>query len=222
MAQKKSPRSNTRTSELSKLEKNQSKQQRLIGSLTKREEWMKWAIVALSVLVLFLILFFGYATDWGHGLSKDSDVDGTGTSLDAAKTADGTGTGASTLGTSGSNGTSTNGSSGTSSNAAKTNSADNTAKESTSTSTTNNSTTTTNNTTTPTTPTSGLLPLYLDTSIGDNISTVVDSLSSLPGVSQTCHNELLIQVCDFTDGALTVTTKNLLGTGIITSIVKNF
>lgn len=210
--------------ELSKIEKGQRQQQRMLDTMRQREDWMRWLLVALIIIVILLILFFGYATDWTKGLRKDA---ATGATNDAATTAAGTDTSANsaTPSTTGSTGTGTNtgtstgstsntGTTGTSSTTTGTNS---TSKESSS--TTNNSTTTNNTTTPATTDNSGLLNLYANSSVGDNISSILDNLPA--NVNKTCHTELLVQVCDLTEGALTVTTKNLLGTGIVTSITKN-
>jgi hypothetical protein len=217
MVKKSQPKlSKSQTGELAKVEQKQQRQQKLLDTMEKRERWMKWVIIGLIVLVLLLILFLGYATDWTKGLHKDAATN-TPTALDSASLpSGGTQSGASTVG--GSNGS--NGSNGGSSaNGTTTNSG--TAKETTNTSTSNTSTTT-NNTTTPAgNPSSGLLSLYSDTSAGDNISQVLDQASTLEGVTKVCHTELLVQVCDFTDGVVTVTTKNLLGSGLITSVTNN-
>jgi len=203
---------------LDAIAKDQRQERKLIGDMIKRERIMKWILIGIAILLLLLILFLGYATDWLKGISKDDAVGTTG--ISAANDANTTPNGTAGTGSTGTNGTTNNGSTtGTSStNTTGTNSS-NTSKETSSTSTTTNNTTT-NNTTTPT-PSSSLLSLYTDSSVGDNISGLLDN-ASLLGISKTCHTEVLIQVCDFTDGNATITTKNLLGTGIVTSITKDF
>ena len=214
MAQKKSSKS--QGNELAQVEQKQKRQQRLLNTMEKREQWMKWLIIGLVILVLLLILFLGYATDWTRGLRKDKDVTGNpdaSTMLDSTKAKDG----ANTIG-SGANGSNGSGGDG----GATTNR--DSAKDSSTTSTSNTSTTTNNSTTTtdPGTPTdnSDLISLYDGTSLGDDIAKILNSVP--PTVSQSCHTELLVQVCDFTEGDSTVTTKSLLGSGLITSITKNF
>jgi hypothetical protein len=214
---------------LESIQKDQQKERKLLGSIMRQEQYSKWLLIAIIVLLLLLILFAGYATDWLRGLKKDdTGTTGIKTSLDSAttpneSTADSANSGGG--GSTGGGGTTTTGSN-TGSTSTTNTGTTSTARESTSAttnnSTTNNSSTTTNNnTTTPTEQESKLLNLYADTSIGETISSVLND-ASLLGVSKECRNEVLIQVCDFRDGDLLVTTKNLLGTGLITSITKNF
>jgi cytoskeletal protein RodZ len=204
------------------LQKEQRNEQRMITRMVKNEQFMKWLLIGVIILLLLLILFAGYATDWLRGLSKDSTsgTDGVTTTQDAATGADGT-TGTGATGTSTGTGSTNTSNTGSTNTGTKSSDSSNTSKETTSTTTNNSSTT--NNNTTSTTPSSGLLSLYSDSSVGDNVSDILKN-ASLLGVSQDCHDELLIQVCDFTDGSgnLSVTTKNLLGTGILTSVTKNF
>ena len=187
---------------------------------------MKWLLIGVIILLLLLILLAGYATDWLNGVSKDAATKSPTTSLDASTSDDGTtggtGTDTATTGTTGTTTTGTN-TSGTATNTTGTGTTtNNTSRESSNTSsTTNNNTSTTTNTTTTTSPSSGLLSLYADSSAGDSISDVLNN-AALLGVSKDCRNEVLIQVCDFTDGNFTVTTKNLLGTGLVTSVTKDF
>lgn len=215
---------------LESIQKDQQKERKILGSIMRQEQYSKWMLIAIIVLLLLLILFAGYATDWLRGLKKD-DVGTTGikTSLDSATTANestaGSTNSGSGSGSTGGGGTTTTGSN-TGSTSTTNTGTTSTARESTNTttnsSTTNNSSTTTNNnTTTPAEQESKLLNLYADTSIGETISSVLND-ASLLGVSKECRNEVLIQVCDFRDGDLLVTTRNLLGTGLITSITKNF
>jgi cytoskeletal protein RodZ len=239
MAQKRQKKNTTKPvkkeTELAQIERKQKSQQKLLTALQRREDWMKWLILALIILILLLILFFGYATDWTRGLRKDATTS-TDAGLDSLKSSgggttstsgSGSGSTATTPDTGGTGGTSntsrTSTNTGTNNGSTSTNTGS-TTRESSNTSTTTNNTTTNNNTTTPSTPqpNSGLLDLYANASVGDNVSSILDRLPSLVGVSKTCHNEVLIQVCDFTDGNATITTKNLLGTGILTSITKDF
>lgn len=215
---------------LEKIQQNQRKEDKMMADMSRKERLMKWLLIGVLILLLLLILFAGYATDWLKGVNKDSANDtktGISTTNDAATSPDGTTTG--TTGGTDTTGTSTNGTSTNRSNTSNTSStgttgtnSSNTNRESTSSTTTNNtSTTTNNNTTTPTTPSSGLLSLYTDSSVGDTISSILNN-ASLLGISKQCHNEVLIQVCEFQEGDRIVTVKNLLGTGIVTSVLKNF
>lgn len=204
------------------LQTEQRKERKMMSGILARERNTKWILIGIIVLLLLLMLFVGYATDWMRGVSKDSSLDAGDTSLDATKdSATDTGTGNADTTTNASEGTNTTtGTNRTNS----TNTGSSTNRESTSTTTT---TTTNNNpapnpspTPTPTVST-GLLDLYLNSSVGDDVSSILSN-AQLLGLSQECHNAVLVQVCEFSDGNTTVTTKNLLGTGIITSITKNF
>jgi len=73
----------------------------------------------------------------------------------------------------------------------------------------------------PADPQSALLSLYGSSSAGNNIDDVLHNATQL-GISGTCSTQLLVQTCTFTQGSNTVTIKNLLGTGIVTSVIKNF
>lgn len=210
--------------ELSQLEKKQRSQQRMMENIDKKERILKWAAIGLLILLLLLFLFVGYATDWMKGVHKDSAVGTTTTpiqgSLDSAK---GTTTGTDTPATDASGTSTTRTNSGT--NTQTNNNTGTTAKETNTTNTnTSRTDTVTNNNTTTTTPAAaqkGILSLYANSSVGDDISQLLDS-SQLLGVSKSCRNEILIQICEFTQDDLLITTKNLLGTGLITSITKNF
>jgi len=214
------------------VESELKKDRKLISKMNNREQIMKWALIILAVILLLLVLFAGYATDWMRGLNKDSNsVSPTSSQMNGASgrtTTGATGSGSST--TTSNNGGSTDASktgatsgsttntSGTKNTSSTTN---NSSKESTSTSSNTSMTDTTTNNNTTTQPSSGLLSLYADSSVGSNISSLLNN-ASLLGISKNCRNEILIQVCDFTDGNATVTSKNLLGTGIVTSITKDF
>lgn len=203
---------------LDQLEKGQRKQQRLLDKMQQREDWMRWLIIGLIILLILLILFFGYATDWTKGLRKDAattndagTTSATGSGTDSTSTTPaGTGSGS---GSTGSNNTGTN------STGSTTTGTNSTSKESSTSSTnTSNTSTTTNNTTTPSD--NAITSLYKSISVGETISSVLDQVPA--GVSTTCHTDILVQICDFTEDGLTVTTKNLLGSGLITSVTNNF
>jgi hypothetical protein len=203
--------------ELAKVAEREKRQERLLKTYKKHERWMKWVIIGLIILVLLLILLAGYATDWTRGLNKDSSYKSTplATSLDAVSGEGDTDTANQVTNGTGTTTRTTNGQS---------NNSTNTAKETTNNSTTTVRETTTNNNNNPTdpsTPSNALINLYTETNAGDNIDGILDLANGL-GLTIECQNDILIQTCRFIDGDLTITTKNLLGTGIITSITKNF
>lgn len=207
---------------LERIEKDQQKEKKMMTDMTKKERLMKWLLIGIVILLLLLILFAGYATDWLRGLSKDSATKAPATSLDAAAGGEQSGAGTTDTGTGGGSGTSTQGGStgqtNTGSSQSRDTSSNNTSKESSSTSTTTNNSTTNNTTTTPS---SSLLGLLDDISAGDTIDSVLNTASQL-GIAAECHNEFLIQQCEFKDGDFQLSTKNLLGTGIVTSVTNNF
>jgi len=184
-------------SEITNLKKGQRRQQRALAKYKKREH--VWLLV-VGGLVVLLILFAGYATDWGRGLRKDS-------SLKTATTADSSLNSQTPVDASGQTTAST--------------------KNTTNGTTTKETNTTTNNTTTSQTgggdvvTPPDLTNLYNSIGAGDNIGTVTDLADSL-GVQADCHNDILIQVCSFSQDGSAVTTKSLLGTGLVTSVNKNF
>lgn len=47
-------------------EKNQRAKQQTIKKYKKQERWLGWVGAAILVLILFLVLSVGYATDWGQ------------------------------------------------------------------------------------------------------------------------------------------------------------
>lgn len=200
------------------------KQKKLIDSLRKEEKWMKWAILGALIVVLLLLLFIGYATDWMTGLKGSSSTPLSST-LDSSSQKAGTGTTNPVAGSTNTGTTSNQGS--TSGSNQRTATGTNTATDTTrsNTSTTNSSTTnnTTTNTTTPApaTPSNGLVSLYTDSTIGEPINNILNRAQSL-GIAGTCTDGLLITDCTFAVGDYRITTKNLLGTGIVTSILKNF
>ncbi len=165
---------------------------------------MKWVIATAVIVVLLLLLLLGFATDWTRGLhGSSSGTTPISSNLDSLHSGTTTTTPANTSGGGGTNSTSTG--------------------EHSSTTTTNNSTTTTTNNggTTPGQPSSGLLGLLSGISIGDNINDVTKQ-ANLLGIAASCHTDVLIQTCTFDDGSGTITTKDIAGTGVITSVTKNF
>jgi hypothetical protein len=193
---------------LDAIQKEQLRERRMMSNLNNKAQLTRWLLIAVIVLILLLLLFFGYATDWLRGLHKDSTVTPVSSSLDASKDAS---TSADPSSKESVSDTSSNGTTG------KSTSTNSTSHDSTFSTTTNS--TTTNNSTTP--PSSGILNLYGDSNAGDNIDTVLSQADQL-GLTKTCHTEILVQVCDITDGVNTITTKNLIGSGTVTSITKNF
>lgn len=178
-----------------------------LSAYKKQETWIKWAGMAILILVLLLFLLMGYASDWWQGANKDAlrqfaPTSTTGTPND----------------TSGQNTSSTGG--GT-----------NTTRESNSSTTTN--TTTNNNTTTPAptptptpTPTPQPDPSLIEILTGINTGDTIDeaiALAESKGVDVDCRTELLvIRVCDITVGDDTITIKGLVSDDIITGITDNF
>ncbi len=190
------------------------KQKKVIKDLREKEHWMKWGLIAALIIILLLLLFIGYATDWMAGLRKDSSVTPVSSTLDSSKQGSGAGESSSTP-----NGTATqNSTSGTGRSATS-----DTNRSSTTTNSTTNNSTTTNTTTpnTPATPPDSLLSLYTDSNVGTSINDLVSRANSL-GISSSCSDGVLVSECTFSVGDFDITTKNLLGTGLVTSILKNF
>lgn len=209
MAQKTSKKAAEHTKEL--------KQKKLIRDLREKETWMKWSLIVALIIILLLLLFIGYATDWMAGLRKDSATAPGTSTLDSSRQGSGTTPSSAAPTDTTSNGTSTR-NNGTSSTG--TNSATETSRSNTSTTTTNNSTT--NNTTTPpSTPPDSLLNLYADSNVGTSINDLINRANNL-GISSSCNDGLLVRECTFSVGEFTISTKNLLGTGLVTSVLKNF
>lgn len=206
------------------------RQKKLIDHLRKEDNLMKWGLFAALIVVLLLLLFIGYATDWTAGMKNGSTP--LSSTLDSSSRQAGsstpstTGTGADTNTT----GTTNTGSTGTTNTGSTSNQRTNTGTSSTNdtnrSSTTTNNTTTTNTTTTtpptvPATPPPGLLSLYADSSIGQPLTSLLSRATSA-GISASCTDGLLVTDCVFAVGEYKITTKSLLGTGLLTSVLKNF
>ncbi len=201
--------------------KVENQQKRRIADLKKQDHRLKWATGIACVAVLLLLLLLGVATDWTRGLKSATPIT---SSLDTLRSSDGTGTSgggssdttgsASSTGSGGSNGTNgSNGANDTSGGGSTT---------TTNSSTTSNTSSTTNNSTTTPPPSNGLLSLFADSGVGDNIDNIT-SKSQILGVSKNCHTDILVQVCDFSDGSgNTMTVRDIVGTGVVTGITKNF
>jgi len=180
--------------------KKNNEQSKLIEKLKKKEHWMKWAIIAALIIILLLLLFVGYATDWMSGLNKNATTP-LSTQLDTTSTQNG----ASPTPTSGgSTTTTTNPGSSTTTN----------------TSTTNNTTTTSQPPPTSQPP-SNLKILLDELNAGDNIQTAINRANEL-GVGVDCTDNLLVKECTFRSGNETISTKSILGTGMITSVLPSF
>lgn len=191
------------------------RQKKLIDRLRKEENWMKWGLFGALIIILLLLLFIGYATDWMAGLRKDSSVTPLSSTLDSTTQGADAGTGSGS-------GTGTTSNQGSTANTGTRSTTDTTRSNTSTNSTTSN--TTTNNTTTPppaSTPPSSLLNLYADSSVGTSINELLSRANSL-GIATSCSDGLLVQECTFSVGEFKITTKNLLGTGLVTSILKNF
>lgn len=180
-------------------------QQKELSAYKKQEAWIKWAGLAILILVLLLFLLMGYASDWWQGANKDSLRQFAPTSATGTEANGGPGTQDTTTTTGGSSGTTT--------------------REST---TTNNTTTNNNNTTTPPTtpPNTGPDPSLLEILAGINTGDTIDeaiAYAESKGADVDCRTELLIlRVCDISVGDDTVTVKGLLSDDIITGISDNF
>ncbi len=181
------------------------RQKKLIERLRKKENWLKWGLIGALILIILLLLFLGYVTDWGMGLKKTTtpvtgDSSQTGGTTPASTGSGGGGSGSN--GGGGSSGTSgTSGQSGT-----NTTTTDRT--------TTNNSSTTNNNTTTQT---PGVLERLLsEINLGGNINDVISRANQL-GIGVSCTDQLLVKECTFTVGGQTIMTKSV--TGLITSVL---
>ncbi len=192
--------------------RTETRQKEQIKKLRGKERWMKRGIIASLGSILLLLLLLGYATDWTRGLRKDNTTP-LSSSLDSLDTA------TEASGTSGPDGGSGGGTRSTTGASA--------GREST-TSSTDRSVSTTNNTTTTANPTpnpapapqpSALLQLYSDYSAGDNINEIIDRAGQL-GITVECGNDLIFQTCTLTQDGVSLQTKNLLGTNILTSMLK--
>ncbi len=182
---------------ITKSDLRDTRQKKLIERLRKKENWMKWGLIGALILIILLLLFLGYVTDWGAGLKKTTTpITGTAAQTSSPATTGQTGSG----GSSGTNsGSATNGTSGTTT-------TDHT--------TTNNTTTTTNNTTTQT---PGPLEMLLSSiNLGGSINDVISRANQL-GISVSCTDQLLVKECTFTAGGQTIMTKSV--TGLITSVL---
>ncbi len=194
---------------LSAIEKKERKQQKLLNKYRQEHKWMLWGGSIVLILVVFLLLSFADANNWGRsdnlrnagfGSSGTGAEDTVDTSIDSV------------------GGIATNGAtkSSTGSNSKETSSSSNT------TSTTNNATTTTtNNSSNDGKPSSSLLSLSSGISNGDGLSSITAQAQNL-GLQTTCRTDILaVKVCDFSDSTGTITTKSLLGSDAITSVTSS-
>lgn len=199
----------------------EARQKKLIERLKKEDNLLKWGLLAAGIIILLLLLFIGYATDWTAGLRKQSLSDTGDISLDTAKTPTGTGTPAtSTTPNGGGTGTSSTNTTGNRSQSTNngTTATDTTRDSSTSntSTTTNNSSTTTNNTTTDSS--NILRDLYESINVGENLETVLNRALGL-GAIVNCKEVILLKECTITLGNSSIEIKSLLSTGLITSIL---
>lgn len=205
----------SKTTKLSPTDRKLSRQQHLLDKYRSRDTNLKWSTALLGLLALVLLLLFGFATDWTAGLRKSPPSSNHATTTDTnGSTSPATAIGANT--------------------------ADNTSDTTTthkSTDTTTTNTTSTNSTTTNGSSTSNttgggdssttsgssndLLDLYSNSSAGNNINSVLKQADVL-GVTGSCRSETVFQVCDFTQNGNTVTVRDISGTGLVTSVTKNF
>ena len=197
-----------------------SRQKKIIQQLKKKENWMKWALVASLIVILLLLLFIGYVTDWTTGLRKDTATTPISTDLDSSKTGAGSDTGTSGSGSNGSGGNTGGsggvggaGSAGGSGTDTNTSTTERSSSSDTSSTTTNNNSTTNNNTTTQE---SVLTQLYNQTGAGDSIDEVISQAQSL-GISVDCTDTLLVKECTFTAGGESFSTKSV--SGLVTSVL---
>lgn len=203
---KKTPKAN-----MQKLQAKEQRQEKTIERYKKQAQWITWAVIAILLLILFFVLSMGYASNWWQNPTRTSQFNPLGT--DASQQA---GTDAQTTGNIGTTNTGTDTTSRTG-----TSSTNNTTRETTSV-TNNNTTITTPAPPAPTPqPSQRLLTLNSNISTGENIDEIIGLANNL-GVGVNCRIELLVRVCDFTDGQFTITTKNLITGGGITGINLNF
>lgn len=201
----------------SKEELAKKRQNKLIQHLKKEDSILKWALVAAGIIILLLILYIGYATDWVAGIKTDSSTQPIILTPNSSKTATDTGTsgtggsGTSSTGTSRTNTTNT-GTTGTNS------TTNNTTKETTTTTTTNNNTTGTDSTLLDD-ASSALVKLYNGAKVGDSLDTIINKATSL-GIGVDCQDLLLIRTCTLTAGDAKVQVRGLLSTGIVTSLLN--
>jgi len=188
----------------------------LLDKYKRQDKRLKWAVGTAGVIIVLLILVLGFATDWTAGLRKDKTTKNgvpVSSALDSAHTStsgtDSTGTTTDT----GSTSTTTRGTTSTTTNSTTNNT------------TTNNTTNNPNPTPTPTptpTPSDPLLNLYANADAGNTLGSVQQLANSLGLGNGDCSTDLLIQTCIFNNGSQNVTVKSVVGTGLVTSIVKNF
>lgn len=197
----------------SKEELAKKRQNKLIQHLKKEDSILKWALVAAGIIILLLLLYIGYATDWIAGIKTDSSTQPIILTPNSSKTATGTDTTGSTSGT-GTNSTGTNttntGTTGTNS------TTNNTSKETTTTTTTTNNS---NGATVVDNVSDALLKLYDGTKVGDTLDDVINRATNL-GIGVDCQDLLLVRTCTLTAGDSKVQVRGLLSTGIVTSILN--
>jgi len=196
----------------SKEDITKKRQANLIDKLKKKETIMKWGLIAAGIIVLLLLLYIGYATDWMRGLKTSSGPQSVNPSLDSA-TAPTSTDGVSTNDSTTTNRTTPGGTTTTNGGSTNTTTNNNTTRE--------NSSTTTNNTTTTTpAPSSNLLlDLYAATNVGDTLDTVLNDARNL-GATTDCADALLIRTCTITLGDTQVQVRGLLNTGLVTSVLN--
>lgn len=190
------------------------RQKRIIEKLKKKETLMKWGLIAAGIIILLLLLWLGYATDWARGLKKDSDNKPINSSLDSDTSGAGAGTGATTP--TGTNNTRTTDSTNGRQNTTTTN-------NSTTDRTTTNNTTTNNNSTTPaeapTTLADAVLEIYNSTGVGETLDDVLTRLRNV-GATVECSDLLLIRTCNVSGGGISIQVRGLITTGDVTSLLR--
>jgi cytoskeletal protein RodZ len=189
-----------------------NQQKTLLTKYKKEDTRFKWTTGIALCVIAILILAFGFATDWTAGLRKHNV-----STLETTTNPSGTGS------TQDTGGASTDQSSTTDTSSDTTKTADNTTSTSDSNTSSNGSTTASaSNSNVSVGLSSGLASLYTGSSLGNTISSVLQRANQL-GLSTSCHTEIIIQSCSFTqsNGTGTVTINNLLGTGTVTSVTEN-
>jgi len=201
----------------SKEELARKRQNKLIQHLKKEDSILKWALVAAGIIILLLLLYIGYATDWIAGIKTDSSTQPIILTPNSSKTATDTGTG-STGGT-GTSSTGTSNTSRTNTGTTGTNSTTNNTTKETTTTTTNNNTTTGTDSTILDDASSALVKLYNGTKVGDSLDTIINRATDL-GIGVDCQDLLLVRTCTLTAGDAKVQVRGLLSTGIVTSLLN--
>lgn len=193
------------TANIKKIQSKQQRQEKQLDHYKREARWVTWAAIIILLLIIFFVGSMGYASNWWQNPTRTSQFSPYAADTPQEQASNATET------------TSNGGDSGGSSTTTR----PSTSSTSTTNSTTNNTTTTTTTNLSSPKPSNGLLTLIAQTATGENINDVINQAKEL-GVTYNCRTELLVQVCEFSDGPFTFTTKNLVTNLGITGISTNF